>query len=265
MVDIFVTASYYSVEACCDYLTIGNRQYRGSDNGPFNVVMAAGTTAQWRSDGSVVSGGFNICASLTQRTGPPPPPPSPSPPPLPPATPGSWWTVLSGGNFASFNAVGNAQCITDGFGRYGNNERCVIAANRDMYASALNYTVESCCDYITIGNTQYRGLNRPFNVFMRRGSTLSWRSDGSISYGGFDICAYETMLPGPPPPRPTASKSAAAASTATASTALPEAAAAATPSGDSRRDLDHLTGREVLLAHQLGHLLHGRRWRVRQQ
>ena len=54
-----------------DSLTVGGTKYCGS-TGPDGVVMAAGDTMQWRSDGSVTRDGFVICA----RGVPPPSPPS---------------------------------------------------------------------------------------------------------------------------------------------------------------------------------------------
>ena len=65
--DIYVTANQYEVERCCDYVTIGTTQYRGTGNGPLNVHMRAGETIAWRSDGSVTLGGFQICASTTSQ------------------------------------------------------------------------------------------------------------------------------------------------------------------------------------------------------
>ena len=50
-------------------------------NGPTNIAMTAGQTMTWYTDGSVIRGGFTICATTSRLLFPPPPPPSPSPPP----------------------------------------------------------------------------------------------------------------------------------------------------------------------------------------
>ena len=55
-------------------------------------------------------------------------------------------------------------CVTDGMGSYGNNERCSILAARDLYATATEFSTESCCDYLAIGSMQYRGSSGPQSV-----------------------------------------------------------------------------------------------------
>ena len=55
-VDVYVMATYYDVETCCDYIQIGTKQFRGTGNGPLNEYMPAGSTLSWQSDGSVVAG-----------------------------------------------------------------------------------------------------------------------------------------------------------------------------------------------------------------
>ena len=53
-------------------------------------------------------------------------------------------------------------CFADG-----NDERCVIRALRPLYASTSEYSVEYCCDYLSIGSTRYQGSqNAPHNVQM---------------------------------------------------------------------------------------------------
>ena len=87
----------------------------------------------------------------------------------------------------------------------GNDESCVITANRNLYAHTSEYTVEYCCDYLTIGSTQYRGSdNGPFNVFMSAGTTALWSSDYSVVSGGFTLCGTAAGLPLPPPVAPPA-------------------------------------------------------------
>ena len=74
--------------------------------------------------------------------------PSPPPAPATPCNPQTGvgcglWTVTSGANFCTPSRDSpDGSCITDGRGDYGNNERCVITANVDLYASATYYSVE---------------------------------------------------------------------------------------------------------------------------
>jgi hypothetical protein len=71
----------------------------------------------WRRDGC--AGGFTICAGTTPRT---------------------LWTIIAGSQFCQSTQQGT--CITDGLGNYGNNERCTVRADVDIYASATEYSVE---------------------------------------------------------------------------------------------------------------------------
>ena len=70
---MYVYSQQYSVEYCCDYVTMHGRAYRGSYNKPFNVRLLAGETIQWRSDASVTSAGIIVCGGFTPQNGPPPP------------------------------------------------------------------------------------------------------------------------------------------------------------------------------------------------
>jgi len=163
----------------------------------------AGQTASWRADGSVVRGGFTLCASSTAQAMPPPP--SPSPPVI---TSSAWWTVVSGGRFCQLTNAGT--CVTDGAGNHGNNERCVIRVEQALYASTTQYEVETFYDYLSIGSMQYTGsANGPSNVAMLAGQIVSWRTDSSLANGGFTLCASGTppLTPqpiAPPPPAPPA-------------------------------------------------------------
>ena len=114
---------------------------------------------------------------LPAELSPPPPvePPPPTPPqwpPLAPVTDGQLWEIVRGGEHCQM--INNGTCVTDGTGTYGNNERCTIRAEVDIFATAPYYAVETCWDYLTFGTTQYRGQdNAPFNVFMAAGTTAT--------------------------------------------------------------------------------------------
>jgi len=60
--ELWATASFFSVENYWDHVTIGGTQYSGT-NGPFSVAMSAQDPLQWSSDFSGHSGGFTVCAS----------------------------------------------------------------------------------------------------------------------------------------------------------------------------------------------------------
>ena len=101
-------------------------------------------------------------------------------------------------------SIASSQC-TLFFSRFadGNDERCVIRALRPLYASTSEYSVEYCCDYLSIGSTRYQGSqNAPRNVQMAAQDTIQWRSDYSVTSGGFTLCAYPNRLPDPPPSAP---------------------------------------------------------------
>jgi hypothetical protein len=85
----------------------------------------------------------------------------------------------------------------------GNDQHCVLTALSNLYATATEYDVEACCDYLTIGTTRYRGSDHaPFNVYLAAGSTVLWTSDYSVVSGGFTLCASATGMPKPPPTAP---------------------------------------------------------------
>ena len=140
--------------------------------------------------------------------GTPPPPPSPSPPPPGGSGPSSsWWTVTAGASWCLLvaDAAGNSgACVTDGPSTYGNNERCTIVAERDLYVSATEFATESCCDYLAVGslNSRYQGADGPYSVHMAAGTTMYWHSDNSITGQGFTVCAAAAAGAAPPPPSP---------------------------------------------------------------
>jgi len=135
-------------------------------------------------------------------------PPSPPTPPPPPWLPGQMWEVLSTTTSATWGDSchflgGHNGCVTDGDGVHLNNERCTFSVIYDSWVTATMYQVESRYDYVTIGGTHYSDNEiGPYQVFMPAGSTMFWRSDGSITIGGFVICATTGLPPSLPPPPP---------------------------------------------------------------
>jgi len=99
-----VTATAFSTEGRYDYLLIHDERYSGT-SGPENVGMGTGDTITWYTDGSVVRGGFTLCAAAgTAGAVAAPPPPSPSPPSAAPPPPSpSPPPPTRGGNFSCGN------------------------------------------------------------------------------------------------------------------------------------------------------------------
>ena len=88
-----------------------------------------------------------------------------------------------------------------------NNERCTITAQQSLQITTTEFSTESCCDYLTIRGTRYKGSVRPSNgLVLSAGETMYWYTDGSIVGSGFGLCAYPTdgsvptSNPAPAPP-----------------------------------------------------------------
>ena len=64
-----------------------------------------------------------------------------------------------------------------------------------LTATATEFNTESNYDYITIGSTLYSGTAGPTNVYMAAGDTIFWASDGSVTRGGWTICADPAFIP----------------------------------------------------------------------
>ena len=58
---LFVTATEFDTEECCDDLTVAGARYAGS-NGPQGLSVDAGAELVWTSDGSEYRSGFKVCA-----------------------------------------------------------------------------------------------------------------------------------------------------------------------------------------------------------
>ena len=59
-----LSTSEFNTESCCDSITVGGTRYAGT-SGPSGVVMSAGDTMTWNSDGSVTQTGFTICGTAS--------------------------------------------------------------------------------------------------------------------------------------------------------------------------------------------------------
>ena len=65
-----------------------------------------------------------------------------------------FWYVLSGRGYCEI--VDGGRCVTDGAGKYGNNERCEVLALRPLELKTTQYAVESNYDFIAVAGVQYK-------------------------------------------------------------------------------------------------------------
>ena len=108
------------------------------------------------------------------------------------------WQVTNGSAYCQLSQ--NGACVTDGIGVHANSEQCTVRATQLFYASASYFDTEVNFDYITISGTRFSGRAGPINQLMTPGTTMSWRSDASVTRGGFTICASMAPIASPPPP-----------------------------------------------------------------
>lgn len=71
--DVVLTTVEFSTESNFDYLTINGVRYQGT-SGPNGVEVGPSSIITWRTDGSVLLGGFTVCAASTNNVAPSPPP-----------------------------------------------------------------------------------------------------------------------------------------------------------------------------------------------
>ena len=75
-----------------------------------------------------------------------------------------------------------------------------MRANAQLSASAVYFDTEPTHDFVEISGVRYSGASGPSHVPMTAGQTLRWRSDASLTHGGFIICGV--IMTGPPPSEP---------------------------------------------------------------
>ena len=78
---------------------------------------------------------------------------------------------------------------------YGFNEICSIkvldvGTGEKLFSSAFN--TEEYWDKLTIRAVLYSGTDGPNNVTVSNGDVMTWRSDGTHSYTGFQVCLFST-------------------------------------------------------------------------
>ena len=106
-----------------------------------------------------------------------------------------FWEIISGSKYCQL--VDDGRCVTDGAGKYGPNEDCVVKAVRPLILSTTQYAVEEGSDHIKVGGKTFRGtgLDRaPQKWEMEKGEELKWHSDRSVQGQGFKVCAASTGM-----------------------------------------------------------------------
>ena len=130
----------FSTESCCDYLMVGGQRYAGSV-APSEVVLQAGATITWYSDGSVGAAGWTLC--LTPMTTRSPTVPGQIPPTAAPAVT-RLLTVTGGNGQEAFcrpaTVEGNPHCVRWGGSTRHDDERdfsCTMQAHAAGSVSAV--------------------------------------------------------------------------------------------------------------------------------
>lgn len=186
--DVTLSVGSFNTESYFDRITVNGQRFSGAA-GPNGEAMADGETLEWYSDYSITRSGFVICAVPPS---PPSPPLSPSPPAPPPM---SLIAVTAGTAFCQLSD--NDACVTTGPGNYGNGERCTVTALEPIILTARSFDTEGYYDFVTIHNPgqalRFDGGVGPSSVSMSALATLTWSSDGSVTRGGFVICATKDL------------------------------------------------------------------------
>ena len=74
-------------------------------------------------------------------------------------------------------------------GNYGNSESCAIEISGPGTVSTTTFHTESCCDHLTIDGHAYSGTTAPTGMIVSSGTSITWRTDGSDTDPGFELCA----------------------------------------------------------------------------
>jgi hypothetical protein len=71
---------------------------------------------------------------------------------------------------------------------YGNNEECSITVEAAGYMTATTFVTESCCDKLTVDDSDYSGSTGPFNQLVPSGAAVEWKSDPTGTAAGWRLC-----------------------------------------------------------------------------
>ena len=135
------------------------------------------------------------------RPSPPPSPPMPPPsPPSPPASPMAPMAPMTVTGLGCAVDPPAGRCVrSTGYGGtgYSSNEACTITNPPAIPISVTSFAVEmstGCVyDYLTMNGVRYCGTVSPEGV-VPDGTPIKWRTDGSVTKAGWELC-----FPPPPP------------------------------------------------------------------
>ena len=93
-------------------------------------------------------------------------------------------------------AVQSGPCTVSDAGRcvgrsnYANNEACtIVSLSSTTLADCPRFDTEAGYDFLTIDGQRYEGTQCPEGLQISSSSSISWASDGSVTRGGWEICA----------------------------------------------------------------------------
>jgi len=112
-------------------------------------------------------------------------------------TPATVFTLTSAshGSGCAVTTFNSHQCITEGAGQYSNNERCTWSVSASVSLTTPDgFQTEAGYDVLTVGTASFSGTTGPSGRYVRGGSNITWRSDYSITYNGFLVCARTTPV-----------------------------------------------------------------------
>ena len=96
------------------------------------------------------------------------------------------WTITTGAEHCELSADG--RCVSDGSGNYGNNQFCRFEATVALQATTTFFSTERYYDQITVLGQQYSGTSGFTDLALAAGDGIEFRSDYSVTAGGFEIC-----------------------------------------------------------------------------
>ena len=103
-------------------------------------------------------------------------------------------TVAAGGLFeiasGACTVYNSARCFRSPSypSDYAINQQCTITAREQVTLSVVAFSTETGYDNLTVNGVQYSGTSGPGGVQVVAGATITFTSDHSGVYSGFEIC-----------------------------------------------------------------------------
>jgi predicted outer membrane repeat protein len=92
--------------------------------------------------------------------------------------------TLSGSNTGQCAVDGNCFSSLD----YDSDEMCTFTMGEDGVLNVISFETESDYDMLTVGESEYSGMNGPQGISVFAGDEITWYSDESETRAGFEIC-----------------------------------------------------------------------------